>query len=96
MPEKKTSKYVYYQIKPFKDNDLWVGHWEKVIKNLISLKSQKISFIIYWNNTHIQLYVKLPRDFQIYFSNTFYTTFTTSDLCEAEHLPICKEKVFLW
>ena len=71
MPEQKISKYVYFQIKPFKDNDLWVGHWEKVIKNLISLKTKKISFIIYWNNTHIQLFVKLPRDFQAIFKILF-------------------------
>ena len=96
MPEQKISKYVYFQIKPFKDNDLWVGHWEKVIKNLISLKTKKISFIIYWNNTHIQLFVKLPRDFQAYFQNTFFTTFTTSDLSETQRLPLAKEKVYLW
>jgi hypothetical protein len=72
-----------------------VGHWEKVIKNLISLKSKKISFIMYGNNTHIQLFVKLPRDFKAYFQNTFYTTFTTSDLEEVEHLEISKNKVYL-
>ena len=96
MVEQKVSKYVYYQIKPFKDNDLWVGHWEKVIKNLISLKSKKISFIMYGNNTNIKLFVKLPRDFQAYFQNTFYTTFTTSDLSEVERPELSKEKVYLW
>jgi hypothetical protein len=72
-----------------------VGHWEKVIKNLISLKSKKISFIMYGNSSHIQLFVKLPRDFQAYFQNTFYTTFSTSDLSECERLEISRNKVYL-
>ena len=77
-------KYLYYQIKPFKDNDLWVGHWEKLVKNLVSLKEKKISFFVYWNSSEIKLYVRLPRWFQTDFQNTFYTTFPTSDLAEAE------------
>jgi hypothetical protein len=72
-----------------------VGHWEKVIKNLISLKSKKISFIVYGNNTNIKLFVKLPRDFQAYFQNTFYTTFSTSDLEEATHLELSRNKIYL-
>jgi hypothetical protein len=72
-----------------------VGHWEKVIKNLISLKSKKISFIMYGNNTNIKLFVKLPRDFQAYFQNTFYTTFTTSDLEEVAHLELSRNKIYL-
>lgn len=47
------------------------------------------------NNAEIKLYVKLPRDFQPYFQNTFYTTFTTSDLAESEALCLGGEKVRL-
>ena len=90
------SQYVYYQIKPFKDNELGVGYWEKVIKNLISLKTKKISFMIMGNMAEIKLFVKLPRDFQSYFKNTFYTTFTTSDLIEVEKIPLGEGRKFLW
>jgi len=100
-------KYLYYQIKPFKDNDLWVGHWEKLVKNLVSLKEKKISFFVYWNSSEIKLYVRLPRWFQTYFQNTFYTTFPTSDLAEADrgdlscpwekvYLGLIKESFFGW
>lgn len=94
--EQPVSKYVYYQIKPFKDNELWVGHWEKVVKNLVSLKAKRISFMIMWNIAGIKLFVKLPRDFQTYFRNTFYTTFTTSDLIEVEKIPLGEGRKFLW
>ena len=90
------SQYVYYQIKPFKDNELGVGYWEKVIKNLISLKTKKISFMIMGNMAEIKLFVKLPRDFQSYFKNTFYTTFTTSDLIEVGKIPLGEGRKFLW
>ena len=89
------SQYVYYQIKPFKDNELGVGYWEKVIKNLISLKTKKISFMIMGNMAEIKLFVKLPRDFQSYFKNTFYTTFTTSDLIEVQKIPLGEGRKFL-
>ena len=89
------SQYVYYQIKPFKDNELGVGYWEKVIKNLISLKTKKISFMIMGNMAEIKLFVKLPRDFQSYFKNTFYTTFTTSDLIEVGKIPLGEGRKFL-
>lgn len=95
MAQSLATKYTYFQIKPFKDNELWVGHWEKLIKNLISLKTKKISFIICWNNADIKLFVKLPKDFQTYFQNTFYTTFTTSDLEESERICLGGERKHL-
>ncbi len=95
MPQNLTSKYRYFQIKPFKDNELWVAHWEKLIKNLISLKAKKISFILCGNSAEIKLFVKLPKDFEVYFQNTFYTTFTTSDLAESERICLSGERVYL-
>ena len=105
MPQQSTSRYRYFQIKPFKDNELWVGHWEKLIKNFVSLKAKKISFFLYWNSAEIQLLVRVPKDFEAYFQNTFYTTFTTSDLEECErictwgekvHLGLVKQSFFSW
>jgi hypothetical protein len=40
------SDHVFFQIKPFKDNELGVNHWNTVISNLISLKTNKITFLI--------------------------------------------------
>ncbi len=72
-----------------------MGHWEKLIKNLISLKAKKISFILCGNSAEIKLFVKLPKDFEVYFQNTFYTTFTTSDLAESERICLSGERVYL-
>lgn len=75
-------KNLFFQIKPFKDNDRWVPHREKVVENLISLKEKKISFCISGNSHNIKFYVKLPTSFRNYFENTFYSSFPTSDLAE--------------
>ena len=37
---------ITFQIKPFKDNERTVEHRQKIIENLISLKSRVISFLI--------------------------------------------------
>ena len=78
--KKKESKYILLQLKPFKDNELGVNHWDTVLTNCASLWSKKISFIIYWNNANIKFFVKLPREFETFFKNTFYANFNTSDL----------------
>lgn len=46
----KVPSTITFQIKPFKDNERTIAHWEKVIQNLISLKSKTISFIISGNS----------------------------------------------
>ena len=78
--KKKESKYVLLQLKPFKDNELGVNHWDTVLTNCASLWTKKISFIIYWNNANIKFFVKLPKEFETFFKNTFYANFSTSDL----------------
>jgi hypothetical protein len=35
--KKKDSKYVLLQLKPFKDNELGVNHWDTVLTNCASL-----------------------------------------------------------
>ena len=91
-PTKKPSRYTYFQIKPFKDNEREVGHWEKVIENLISLKEKVISFIVTGNSLDIKFYVKLPTSFKNYFENTFYSNYPTSDLKEVSAPKLSKEK----
>ena len=41
---------ITFQIKPFKDNERTVAHWQKIVENLISLKSRTISFLISGNS----------------------------------------------
>jgi len=83
----KDSKYFFLQLKPFKDNELGANHRDTVLRNCGSLKKKKISFIIYWNNNNIKLFVKLPREFETFFKNTFYANFSTSDLEETDINP---------
>ena len=47
---KKVPTTITFQIKPFKDNERTVFHWQKVVENLISLKSKTISFFISGNS----------------------------------------------
>lgn len=51
-------------------------------KNIISLKTKKIIFVISGNASNIKLYVGVPKDFKNYFENTFYASYPTSDLIE--------------
>jgi guanylate kinase len=88
----KNSRYVYFQIKPFKDNDRGIQHREKVIENLISLKDKVISFAVSGNAHGIKFYVKLPSSFKNYFENTFYSNYPTSDLAETSSPKFSKDK----
>lgn len=85
-----TKGYVFFHIKPFKDNDRGVNHRDTISKNIISLKNKNIIFIISGNISDIKLYVGVPKDFKSFFENTFYASYPTSDLIETEkpiHLP---------
>jgi hypothetical protein len=86
---------VFFQIKPFKDNDRGINHWETVSKNLISLKKKEIHFLIRWNNRNIQFFVWLPKDFKQFFQNAFYANFPTSDLIEVEKIKIYSHQEYI-
>ena len=88
----KTPSTITFQIKPFKDNERTVVHRQKIMENLISLKSKIISFLVSGNNQWIKFYVKIPLKFKEYFSNTFYSSFPTSDLIEVPYPKISKER----
>ncbi|MDR0370060.1 MAG: type IV secretion system DNA-binding domain-containing protein [Candidatus Peribacteria bacterium] len=93
--KQKTPRYIYFQIKPFKDNERGITHWEKVIENLISLKDKVISFAVSGNSYGIQFYVKLPTSFKHYFENTFYASYPTSDLSEVPSPKFFKDKKWI-
>ena len=71
---------IFFQIKPFKDNDRTIGHWDTLSKNLINLKRKKIVFMISGNASDIKMYVGIPKKFKTYFTNTFFASYPTSDL----------------
>lgn len=77
------------QIKPFKDNDRTVSHRDTLLKNIVNLKSKKITFIVHGNSADIKFFVKLPKEFRHFFENTFYASYPTSDLEDVawKHLP---------
>jgi len=87
--------YIFFQIKPFKDNDRGINHRDTVIKSMISLKRKKATFLITWNSTDIKFFVAIPKDFKQYFENTFYSSFPTSDLIEVPKMnfPINQEYI---
>ncbi|MCK9466725.1 MAG: DUF87 domain-containing protein [Candidatus Absconditabacterales bacterium] len=88
---KKNSKYFLLQLKPFKDNELGVNHRDTILRNCSSLKKKTISFILYGNNHNIKIFVKLPKEFETFFKNTFYASFNTSDLEDTDIKPFAKE-----
>lgn len=78
------SGMVFFQIKPFKDNDRGIGHRDTVSKNLISLKRKRMLFLICGNMADIKMYVGVPPKFKGYFQNTFFSSYPTSDLIETQ------------
>ncbi len=91
-PLKKNSRYFFLQLKPFKDNELWVNHRDTVLRNCASLKRKTISFILYGNSHNIKIFVKLPKQFETFFKNTFYASFSTSDLEDTDTNPFLNKK----
>ena len=94
--DQSTGNYIFFQIKPFKDNDRGIGHRDTVIKNLISLKRRKIIFMMRGNSADIKLYVGIPKNFKNYFENTFYASFPTSDIVQLKEeiaIPLQREKL---
>ncbi|GHW02690.1 hypothetical protein AGMMS50249_4760 [candidate division SR1 bacterium] len=88
-------KNMYFQIKPFKENDRGVQHREKIVENLISLKEKTISFVVSGNSQDIKFYVKLPTSFKNYFENTFYSSFPTSDLADTVNPKFSKSRIWV-
>ena len=75
--------------------DLSEGIVYKFINSLLHIGSKKIAFIMMGNAAEIKLFVKLPRDFESYFKNTFYTTFTTSDLVEVDKVLLGTDRNYM-
>lgn len=89
------SDKVFLQIKPFKDNEFGINHWNAVISNLISLKSNTITFLMSWNSHSIKFFVVIPKSFKNYFQNTFYSNYPTSDLKEEQAFVLPNNRNFI-
>lgn len=70
----------FFLIKPFRENEQGVNHRDTILKNMVSLKKNEITFLIRGNQMMIKMYAKLPKDYANYFQNTFYANYSTSDL----------------
>jgi hypothetical protein len=78
----------FFLIKPFRENEQGVNHRDTILKNMVSLKKQEMTFLIRGNQSSIKMYAKLPKDFRNYFQNTFYANYPTSDLSLIDPLPM--------
>lgn len=78
----------FFLIKPFRENEQGVNHRDTILKNMVSLKKNEMTFLIRGNQMMIKMYAKLPKDYSNYFQNTFYANYSTSDLKIAEPITI--------
>jgi len=77
--------FVFFHIKPFKNNEFWVEHRETILKNISSMYKKSITFAMTWNYSDIKLYAKIPISLKSYFQNTFFANYPNSDLLEIEN-----------
>jgi len=83
-----TNAFRYFQIRPLRENEFGVNHWDTILRNLVSIKDEEIVFWITWNNSDSKLYVRVPRTITNYFINTFYANYPTSNITEVDFAPI--------
>ncbi len=78
----------FFLIKPFRENEQGVNHRDTILKNMVSLKKNEMTFLIRGNQMMIKMYAKLPKDYSNYFQNTFYANYSTSDLKIADPITV--------
>lgn len=81
------AKFLFYRIKPFKDNELGTGYWQGFLKSFSDI-TDPISFYISGNSHTLTLYAKIPVGIQFYFENVFYASFPTSELIPIDAIPL--------
>ncbi len=77
--KKKSNNFVYYNIRPYKDNERWVGYWEWFLSNFLWIK-WNITFFILGNKDYIKLYARVSKELEDYFENTFFASFPSCEL----------------
>lgn len=94
-PEQKVSEpgYVFFQLKPFKDNEDGISNRENLLRSMSSIKWD-INFIVQWNSKQIKMYVWVPSNYKHYFENIFYSTYRTSELKPLSNFQTPKDKYF--
>lgn len=92
MPNNKTTTinskdYIFFQIKPFKENDFGIEYWDNLLKNLTNAKEKKIVCIVSWNNQNLKLFICIPNYMKNYFENIFYNNFPSSEIIVTDTIP---------
>lgn len=87
--------YIFFQIKPFKENNFGIDYWENVIKNLISLEEKEFVITISWNNQNLKFFVWIPNYLQNFWENIFYNNFPTSECQIINDIKLIKPTHFL-
>lgn len=72
-------EFLFYQIKPFKDEENTLAYWQGFLDS-IHWNKAKLTFIVAWNSKNIKIYVKISNDFKDFFENNFYSSFKNSEL----------------
>ncbi len=85
------SWYIYYKIKPFKDDDNILAYWQGFMSSMINSKVQ-IQFAIFWDSKNIKIIVKIPHSLKDYFENNFYSSFQNSELVLIDNFELSPEK----
>jgi len=92
--KKVASWIVFFKVKPFKDNEFWVSHWENILRNLSSVHGD-ISFVVKWNVKKIELFIGVPIAYKNHFENMFYSTYKTSELISLEENILPKDATYI-
>lgn len=73
-----TTPPLYYHIKPYRENELWIWHRNTLLKHFSSMKWW-FSCMLIGNKSSVKCYLQLPTEYKSYFENIFYATFVASE-----------------
>ncbi len=82
----KSTKWVWYQLKPFVDSDRDKTYWFWVLSGLLDIK-WKFRIVVRWNKSNKKIFVGIPSNLEKFLKNLIYTNFPQVDLVKIEKLP---------
>ncbi len=71
--------YVKYELQPYQYNELSFAHRQWFLSNFSSIQ-EPIYFTVSWNKKSIRLYISLPKEYEIYLVDMFYSNFPSSEI----------------
>ncbi len=90
IPKAPTTGTIFFKLRPFRDNELWVTHWENLLRNLSSI-GWDITFMLAGNAQNIDMFVGVPNAYAAHFENMFYSTYKTSEITKTDAAIIPKD-----